>query len=137
MQHRVSLPRDPVSARSARLFLRDTMDAWDASADMEALNLATSELVTNALVHGRGAVGLTMRLEAGSLRVEVADDSREIPVLLPNPGHATSGRGMNIVEALSDGWGVDIVPNGGKVVWFTVAATTRPRTQRPAYPRSP
>src|SRR5258708_36363903 len=100
MRRRVSLPRDPLSVRSARMFVRDTMDAWDASADMEALDLTTSEVVSNALVHGSGAVSLTMRLDAGSLCVEVADHSRQAPVVLPIPDDATPGRGMNIVEAL-------------------------------------
>jgi anti-sigma regulatory factor (Ser/Thr protein kinase) len=84
--------------------------------------LATSEIVTNALVHAEGDVAVTVRFDDDTLRVEVTDRSPQLPVVLHAAPDATSGRGMGIVEAVADRWGVEMLPDGGKVVWFSVAA---------------
>jgi anti-sigma regulatory factor (Ser/Thr protein kinase) len=90
----------------------------DALSDVE---LCTSELLANAMEHAKARCKVTVRWTGASLRVEVADTSREIPT----PGHSqdtvTGGRGLILVEALADSWGWH--PEGvGKVVWFECAA---------------
>jgi serine/threonine-protein kinase RsbW len=94
-----------------------------AFVDVLAVELATSEVVTNALVHAEGEVALTVLVEDDFVRVEVADASPALPVAPRAPPDAISGRGMAIVEAVSDRWGVDELPDGGKLVWFTKTAT--------------
>ena len=63
-----------------------------------------------------------MRLGAGRLRVCVSDTSHRRPQLVQASARDTSGRGLHLVEALADRWGVD--PDGrglGKTVWFELA----------------
>lgn len=83
--------------------------------------LATSEVVTNAVVHGVGAVGLGVSAGPVQVRVEVGDDSRNHPRLPLLDEDAESGRGMILVDAVSSAWGVFDTPTG-KVVWFEVPA---------------
>lgn len=79
--------------------------------------LLTSELVTNALIHtDRGAV-VTAGVGPAGLRVEV----RDFTAGQPEPGRAgdesTHGRGLVLVQALADAWGVR-THEVGKSVWF-------------------
>lgn len=79
----------------------------------------TSEVVTNAVVHGSGRV--TFRLDVGvtSVRVEVGDDDPQTPRVTAADLSQESGRGMVILDALAAAWGVCSAPPG-KVVWFEV-----------------
>jgi serine phosphatase RsbU (regulator of sigma subunit)/anti-sigma regulatory factor (Ser/Thr protein kinase) len=92
----------------------------EISADAAVL---VSELVTNALRHGKPPITLDIEVIHGGIRVAVSDQGTTYPVLPsahPLPGR-TSGRGLLILEALSTSWGVDPAPIG-KTVWFTVVA---------------
>lgn len=79
----------------------------------------TSELVTNALVHGEGDVSIGMDAGSTLLRVEVADASTSRPSRAVPGDDAERGRGLLIIEALSSAWGVTEALLG-KVVWFEV-----------------
>jgi two-component sensor histidine kinase len=75
-----------------------------------------SELVTNALVHGAGAIG--MRLIKGSaLLCEVYDDGHELPRLCHADATDESGRGLQLVSHFAERWGTNRTEHG-KVVWF-------------------
>lgn len=80
--------------------------------------LVLTELVTNAQLHGEPPllVGVTS-IGDGAVRVEVADAGRRRLVLPAHTPDAMTGRGLTVVAALSESWGVDPVPDGGKVVW--------------------
>ncbi|HEY6749096.1 MAG TPA: ATP-binding protein, partial [Mycobacteriales bacterium] len=83
----------------------------------------TTELVSNAIRHTRDELVLTVRLAGGRLRVGVSDSSHRRPQLVQVSKRDTSGRGLQLVEALSDEWGVDPDERGlGKTVWFELAA---------------
>ncbi|MFC6850890.1 ATP-binding protein [Aquipuribacter hungaricus] len=87
--------------------------------------LLTSEVVTNAMVHGTGVVRLAVGVDDLVVRVEVGDDSSRLPRTTPAPtgdddGLDLGGRGMGIVEALSSSWGSSVPAGGGKTVWFEV-----------------
>jgi anti-sigma regulatory factor (Ser/Thr protein kinase) len=82
-----------------------------------------SELATNAVRHGGGGFEVRAFADETRLRVELADSSPDIPQLQWVPAGATSGRGLGIVESLSDEWGVTAELGGGKSVWFEVATT--------------
>ncbi|SFC68916.1 hypothetical protein SAMN04487968_109184 [Nocardioides terrae] len=74
----------------------------------EALHVAlvlTSELVTNAVRYGNGRVGLQVVWDSRSVRIDVADQSPERPVVRVVDDDATQGRGMLLVDALSSSWG--------------------------------
>jgi len=94
----------------------------DLDGETRALGvLLTSEVVTNALVHGVPPLTVTVVCGAGLVRVEVVDQSPQMPVRLAGGPDATRGRGLLVVEALSSRWGADPLPEGGKAVWFEVA----------------
>jgi anti-sigma regulatory factor (Ser/Thr protein kinase) len=88
--------------------------------------LATDELFANAVRHAsddpRDTITLTVERSAGILRVTVADRSPELPRLRAADAAAESGRGLAIVEALADEWGLAPPEPGspGKRVWFTL-----------------
>lgn len=118
-QLRRTLPPTPESATVSRWLvndlLRDTTD--DDTRDTAAL--LTTELVSNAIRHTRDELVLTVRLAGGRLRVGVSDSSHRRPQLVQVGGRDTSGRGLHLVEALAERWGVEPDERGlGKTVWF-------------------
>lgn len=84
---------------------------------LDNVRLAVSEVVSNALLHGRPPVSLLARLTVGALRIEVADGhtARGSPQL-PSAS-ATSGRGLAIVDTVVDRWGFESRA-GGKAMWM-------------------
>ncbi len=90
---------------------------------LDSIELLTSELVTNVVLHARTGARLLVRMVEPIVRVEVVDEHPAEPVLrMASDSLSTSGRGMFLVEALADAWGVDGLPGDGKRVWFEVAA---------------
>ncbi|MFE1312144.1 ATP-binding protein [Streptomyces sp. NPDC058755] len=87
---------------------------WDRFAD---LSLCVSELATNALVHGappgRGFL-LRLRYDGLVVRAEVHDSGSGVPRIADDPDEG--GRGLLLVAALSDKWGV-AERSPGKLVW--------------------
>jgi len=88
---------------------------------VDTVELLTSELVTNAVVHAHSAPVLLLRLHDRVVRVEVCDDDASPPYLRTPDRNAASGRGIAIVEELATEWGVDFIPDDGKRVWFEVS----------------
>ncbi|MFJ6982865.1 MULTISPECIES: SpoIIE family protein phosphatase [unclassified Streptomyces] len=113
--------RVPEAARHARRFTRRTLRTWGVPADcLDTALLVVSELVTNALVHTDGRVRLDLHLVGGRLRVAVTDASPRTPVQPTDPGwEATGGRGILLVEAVSEAWGT-LPVSGGKQVWSEI-----------------
>lgn len=108
----------PPAAGLARTFTAATLNIWGLACLVDGVNLAVTELVTNAVLHARTTMRLTLTLADGRLRVDVQDYSPALPVR-SDPGlDATGGRGLLLVEALAEAWGVDL-RGPGKVVWFT------------------
>lgn len=110
-----------LSAAAARRFTRETLNAWGMAAVLPEAELVISELATNAAVHTakRFAIGLT-RLGDGRVRAAVADGSKSRPSMRDGAPSATHGRGLRIVSALAEDWGVDDEPFG-KTVWVVLA----------------
>lgn len=116
-----SLPPDPSAVPLARRKLRSHL-AQVSSAQRDRVLLATSELVTNAVLHGEGPVTLRAWLD-GHVRVEVTESGGGDPK--PRRQHRDDdegGRGLLIVEVVATRWGV--TPTGrrpGKTVWFEIS----------------
>ena len=109
------LPRDPSAAGLARRRVTDVCREHSPEA-LSSLQLIVSELVSNALKHGLGPVRLCLDSVGGRIRLEVQDDSSCIPRQRDLDLLSEHGRGMLIVAALADSWGVR--PAGsGKSVW--------------------
>lgn len=116
--------RDRVEdARAARVFLRDLGHRLELGPDqIEAGELALSELVTNAIVHAGGPIIVRVWSEKHDVHIEVIDrDSRAPHMGSPDPTGVDPG-GLPIVAATAKEWGWDDGPDGaGKRVWFTLA----------------
>ncbi|RPK47488.1 Histidine kinase-, DNA gyrase B-, and HSP90-like ATPase [Streptomyces sp. ADI91-18] len=112
-------PRSLQTVRSAREFTDVTLDAWGVTSRRDDLLLCVSELTTNALLHGvppgRGYRLRLLRFE-GVVRVEVHDSGPGRPRRSGRNTSAEHGRGLFLVEALADRWGVG-ARTPGKVVW--------------------
>ena len=110
--------RAPAQARRA---VHDFAAAVSPAAARTA-ELLASELVTNAVTHGRGQVRVLMEYDARGLAVTVSDDESAPPVIADAALSATGGRGMRLVDVLSTSWGVTPDrPGPGKGVWFRLA----------------
>lgn len=116
---RTTLRADPRSAGAARRFVTSTLARWKCQHVADMVALLTSELVTNAVVHARSGVRLTVSLGAAAVRVEVADDAPGRPVVRRAGPESLHGRGLTLVDAVADRWGVDHAPPG-KSIWFEV-----------------
>ncbi|MFF3420917.1 ATP-binding protein [Streptomyces sp. NPDC002698] len=94
--------------------------------------VAAGELFTNALRHGSPDRGdtITVGIECDprELRVSVADRSSALPAERTAGGAEESGRGLTIIAALSDDWGIAPADPGttGKKVWFSMVLQAVP-----------
>jgi anti-sigma regulatory factor (Ser/Thr protein kinase) len=120
MEATIRLSPHPTSARAAREFVADTLVRWGRPGQTEAAVLLTSELVTNAIVHARTQVAVTVHLMDESLRVYVLDESTHQPSPRSDGDQLAGGRGLKLVEALAASWGVSPEAQG-KAVWFELA----------------
>jgi hypothetical protein len=85
---------------------------------LDTAQLLVSELVTNALLHGRPPIVLQIScIEESGLQVDVTDTDPRLPVAEPWDVDAERGRGIALVDMLSDDWGVQPAAPG-KRVWF-------------------
>jgi PAS domain S-box-containing protein len=124
------LPPEAASAARARALVRHTLaavgvDPTGADGWGEAAELAVSEVVTNALVHGGTPIGVRVRAGAAGLRVEVSDGNPHHPSVREYATLAGTGRGLTLLEESVDRWGVEQVPEDGKTVWFEILAAGR------------
>jgi anti-sigma regulatory factor (Ser/Thr protein kinase) len=116
-----SFSATPRTVRTARDFAMRILDSWGGCARREDIRVCVSELAGNAVVHGTwDGQGYVIRITRYThcVHLEVSDGSAD-GTARPKPPTAdgTSGRGLFIVQALSDDWGVDSRRPAGKVVW--------------------
>ncbi|WP_173318060.1 ATP-binding protein [Streptomyces fulvorobeus] len=126
-ENEVRLPSRPESAATARRLTSGVvLRQWGLSPLIaEHAVLLVSELVGNAVRHtGARIFGLRMVRRRGWIRVEVRDPSRGLPCLMPVREMDVSGRGLFLVDKLSDRWGVDLLPRG-KTTWFEMRISDR------------
>jgi anti-sigma regulatory factor (Ser/Thr protein kinase) len=118
---RTMLNPHPTSVGAARRFVRDVlMSRQIDDGVVDTVELLTSEVVTNAIVHGRSGPQLVVEIGEDVVRVAVRDLSPQEPVRRLGRLDDISGRGVVIVEELASAWGVELVRGGGKQVWFEV-----------------
>jgi hypothetical protein len=129
----VTLPRvatrtlgpDTGSVRTARDFTVVTLQRWGIAERSQDIAIVVSELLTNAMRHAvpgsgdsrpRRPIRLGLLQPGSCVLCAVADPSRAAPVLQARGSFAETGRGLQIIRALSDQWG--FAPSDpGKVVW--------------------
>lgn len=114
----VRLTTDPCSPSRARQVVQQAIDKAHWEGDREIAVLLTSEIASNALRHGGALTQLEVIASGHQLHVEAADPSLSEPRVSHVDHQATSGRGMALVDSLSDKWGVHQREGAGKIVWF-------------------
>ena len=125
-----SLPLGVHAVGEARHFVARTASAWGIAADhIATATLLTSELVTNAVLYGYGALAVALHCGHGLLRVEVIDGSQGLPQQRPRLGSGETqnedGLGLLLIEACSREWGVQ-PHQDGKLVWCDIALAQEP-----------
>ncbi|GAA1251041.1 SpoIIE family protein phosphatase [Kitasatospora nipponensis] len=110
---------EPVTASAARRFLRTTLRTWECEDACDTVCLLASEIITNAVRHAQGPIGLRVHRTRRELAVEVSDGSTQLPAPRIVDSASEDGRGLFLVEALAHSWGARPT-NSGKTVWFTV-----------------
>ncbi|MEW1685655.1 ATP-binding protein [Streptomyces sp. NPDC093594] len=116
----------------ARSFTRDTLGDWSLTHCGDDATLVMTELAANAVTHaasrcpGAPDVRLGFRLEPAHLLLTVSDPDDHPPVVSPGSGSGLEehGRGLRIVDALSEAWGWTPTAPIGKTVWARLS--TRP-----------
>lgn len=110
--------------RSARDFTTETLRTWGLSDSVDDVRLCVSELASNAIAHGtRRGHDFLVRLcaEDDFVRLEVHDSRDGTEDRTPTVCHPADldarGRGLLLVEAVADAWGVERREPYGKVVW--------------------
>ena len=116
----LSIPGDHAAAREARRFVLAHLPDQPAQDDVDRVLLCVSELVSNAIEHGRPPRHLELIVTGRNVRVEVRDADPRHPKPQTVSPLALRGRGLQIVDTASDRWGVLSHPEG-KVVWFEAA----------------
>lgn len=118
-RRQLSLDRTPDAPRLARAQVAAVCADFPAEMRDDAV-LLTSELVSNAIKHGRGQISLDLEWDVDEVHVHVHDTGTKPIVMAPDWDlGAASGRGLQLVAALATAWGVEHRNDGrGKVVWF-------------------
>jgi anti-sigma regulatory factor (Ser/Thr protein kinase) len=98
-------------------------DRWHigSASDVE---LCVSEVVANAVMHGRGEIGVEVVRTPWGVRVAVSDEERALPTVRLPTRDGEGGRGMAVLSALAVRWAARPTSHG-KVVWFHMS--NRPR----------
>ncbi|MGY1794764.1 ATP-binding protein [Geodermatophilus sp. SYSU D00525] len=113
----MDLPPEPRSVPTARHVARETLRTWRVPQDADDVALLVTELVADVVDHVGGESVLSLELEYsdGWLRIAVSDGSGTRPVVGELRGDRPRGRGMQIVDAIADSWGVEDVDGGERV----------------------
>jgi len=120
MDLRTVLPCDASSVGTARqLVRRQLAKVADPSVVADA-SLLVSELVTNAIIHGRTDVKLHAGVRHGVFRAEISDGNPVVPAPRRPRSLAATGRGLLLIDEISSRWGVKNT-RSGKTIWFEIA----------------
>ncbi|PPK92297.1 PAS domain S-box-containing protein [Kineococcus xinjiangensis] len=116
----LALAPEPASAARARRAVAEALTEAGIDDDLvESATLLVSELITNAVIHARSDIGLTITVRSGAVLVEVSDRSPHLPTRRDYDATATTGRGLDLLELVADDCGA-LLQDSGKVVWFAL-----------------
>jgi anti-sigma regulatory factor (Ser/Thr protein kinase) len=124
-------PNDPQAVRAARRFAIDELSGY-APELLDVVELLVSELAGNCVRHTDSSFDVEVSRDRRRIRVSVSDRGAGKPAVQHVDTSAVAGRGLALVETLSNSWGVRSSrrPGGGKAVWFELdLANDRGRTQ--------
>jgi anti-sigma regulatory factor (Ser/Thr protein kinase) len=112
-----SFPPEATSVPAARRFVRGLLLEAGQERWVDEAQLAVSELCTNAVLHAHTAFEVTVQCSDDGVYVQVWDDDAVLPTRRFSDAGSTTGRGMELVEAVASSSGVQTV-GPTKVVWF-------------------
>ncbi|MEV0011462.1 SpoIIE family protein phosphatase [Streptomyces sp. NPDC047973] len=113
---------DPQGLSEARSIVRQALADWDLAALADDAELVTGELLVNVLLHTEGGAVLTLEVlpePVRRIRLSVQDRSSAWPRRRTPGETSTSGRGLLLLDAVAERWGIE--PRGeGKAVWCEI-----------------
>ncbi|MEU6710356.1 ATP-binding protein [Nonomuraea sp. NPDC046802] len=112
---------EPACVATARKFVDQTLGSWGVLEFAFDAQLVVSELVTNAMRHGGGAVQLRLLSYQAELACVVTDHSRSVPLASTADVYAEFGRGLRLIDALCTAWGWVSPGEARKQVWAILA----------------
>jgi len=115
----------PEAVTAARLYVRDLLSGQPVEV-VQAAELLTSELAANSVRHACSEFEVAID-SRDPIRIEVSDNCKGHPRVLNPPPRNPTGRGLQIVERVSDSWGIRPTANG-KTVWFTLSPVRAQRS---------
>lgn len=116
---------EPTAPGRARELVELACQRWGLPHLSSAAQVIISELVTNAILHARSDLEVTVALGEHYLHLHVRDRDRRIPRLFTaNSSSPEHSRGMKLVDRLASGWGTTLRPYG-KSVWATLKLPPR------------
>jgi len=119
-----SFRASPAAVAEARAYANEqTQGSSSRAADV--VELLVSELASNAVAHAGTPFTVSVQFDDQRIRVEVSDTGDGEPCVRPPDPLASNGRGLQLLGALADSWGVD-PHEPGKTVWFLVGTTRDP-----------
>ncbi|GAA1450244.1 hypothetical protein GCM10009602_46030 [Nocardiopsis tropica] len=145
---RREFPPAPETAAAAREFVHDTLLSWGVPDPFDDVILLVSELVTNAVIHARSSLDVTVRRAEGATEVMVTDSAPERAVPQAGPlavdtspsrdDERSGGLGLALASAIASSWGVSYGRND-KAVWFRIedAPGEHPSLESPQVRRGP
>jgi serine/threonine-protein kinase RsbW len=125
MRRTQTFPRQAESVGAARRFAVEALSGIDPD-QLDSVELMVSELATNSIRHAHAEFELMVANVDGEIRIEVTDRAGGEPRMRHAGPDDPTGRGLQIVNLLSDAWGVEHRTDTGKTVWFTVVAQLSP-----------
>ncbi|MCS0604910.1 ATP-binding protein [Streptomyces sp. LP11] len=139
----------PSAVGCSRMFVRQALRRWKVPDYVDVAELVVSELVTNAVkatgitepqprwtaITAEHVVAVQLRITDRRLYVEVWDRSTDAPVRKDPDDDTEGGRGLPLIEAMTEGWDVYRPAVGGKVVWAEMSLDEPPKP--PPFPAMP
>jgi serine phosphatase RsbU (regulator of sigma subunit) len=111
------LAAEPDAAPRARRYVAEVLAGAAPAAVVGNAELVVTELVTNAVLHGRAPIVVRIAPTGSGARIEVEDGGRDLPMAPPLNFHSMTGRGLALVTAIATAWGVEPASGGRKIVW--------------------
>jgi anti-sigma regulatory factor (Ser/Thr protein kinase) len=118
VERRQTFVPDATAVIDARRLVATILAEQSISDDVVyAAQLLTSELATNVIFHARTDFEVQVRVDDGGAKVAVKDWNSRMPQPCHAPADATTGRGLQMLDAMTSSWGAERTADG-KVVWF-------------------
>jgi anti-sigma regulatory factor (Ser/Thr protein kinase) len=123
----IVVPAVPDAVRASRRLVRDICELLGLGDVADVAELLAGEVTSNVVLHTQTPwLRLVAEVGEGTLRVCVSDNDPQLPAVQAPSDREPTGRGLMLVDSLSEDWGA-VPRNSGKIVWFTLSTGNRDR----------